>query len=154
VFNPSRSVCGSTKVAVSYGGVAFVDRLSNSDPTGGSAELAPNGRRAVASAFIRNTGTFSDTCERVCALRSSLSELRGNGHHSDGERVSPKLTAGVTPLKGVTLFATYAEGYRAPAITETLMDGLHPAPAEFELVPNPDLKPEVAHNWEGGLNLK
>src|SRR5690606_15081791 len=51
-------------------------------------------------------------------------------------------------------FATYAEGYRAPAITETLMDGLHPAPAEFELVPNPDLKPEVAHNWEGGLNLK
>ncbi len=61
----------------------------------------------------------------------------------------------MTPLKGITLFATYAEGYRAPAISEAFITGVHPPPAPpFSLLPNPDLTPETAHNVEGGVNLK
>jgi hemoglobin/transferrin/lactoferrin receptor protein len=53
------------------------------------------------------------------------------------------------------LFATYAEGYRAPAVSEAFISGIHPPPGpQFPLIPNPDLKPEVAHNVEGGINLK
>ena len=47
--------------------------------------------------------------------------------------------------------ALYAEGYRAPAITETMIAGFHPAPATFEFLPNPDLVPETAQNFEAGM---
>ena len=56
-------------------------------------------------------------------------------------------------MTGLTVFATYAEGYRAPSITETLIEGVHPFPS-FVLSPNPDLDPEVAHNLEAGANFK
>ena len=36
-----------------------------------------------------------------------------------------------TSLEGLTFYGIYAEGYRAPAITETLITGFHPAPADL-----------------------
>jgi hemoglobin/transferrin/lactoferrin receptor protein len=62
---------------------------------------------------------------------------------------------------------SYAEGYRAPALTETLVTGAHPTgggpgaftcadgnPGFFCFVPNPNLRPEVGKNKEVGVNLK
>ncbi|MGD9920079.1 MAG: TonB-dependent receptor, partial [Pseudorhodoplanes sp.] len=49
---------------------------------------------------------------------------------------------------------TWAEAFRAPALSETLMTGTHPGFANFQIRPNPDLQPEVAKNIEGGVNLK
>jgi hemoglobin/transferrin/lactoferrin receptor protein len=80
--------------------------------------------------------------------------LRGGGFSSDGERVSPKITAGVTPVQGFTVYGLYAEGYRAPAVTEALIAGLHPFPAVFTFLPNPGLRPEVGKTLEAGVNLK
>lgn len=153
VFNTSRFEFGSTKFALTYGGDAFEDRVvTSSDVPDSAVELTPGGRRTAAGAFVQSKTTFFDTIDIIAALRYDRYELESDDFSSDGSRVSPKITAGVTPIKGVTLFATYAEGYRAPAITETLLDGTHPTPA-FDLVPNPNLRPEVAHNVEGGLNL-
>jgi hemoglobin/transferrin/lactoferrin receptor protein len=45
---------------------------------------------------------------------------------------------------------TYAEGYRAPALTEVFVSGTHPQPAPFILVPNLGLKPEVGKTKEIG----
>ncbi|WP_353653274.1 TonB-dependent receptor domain-containing protein, partial [Escherichia coli] len=68
---------------------------------------------------------------------------------NEGSRLSPKITVGVTPWQPVTFYASYAEGYRAPALTETLIDGFHPPPLSAgRFFPNPDLKPEIAHNIE------
>ncbi|MGO4816371.1 TonB-dependent receptor, partial [Cupriavidus sp. 2MCAB6] len=39
-------------------------------------------------------------------------------------------------------------------MTETLVDGPHPAPASFIFRPNPNLKPEVGKTLEAGVNLK
>jgi hemoglobin/transferrin/lactoferrin receptor protein len=84
---------------------------------------------------------------------------------NEGDRISPKLTVGVTPWQGVTFYGTYAEGYRAPAITETLISGAHPGPPLFDcdgdtvpdnlfcFVPNPDLLPETGKTKELGVNL-
>jgi hemoglobin/transferrin/lactoferrin receptor protein len=154
VFNTSRFNFGNTRLALTYGGDTFEDRVTTFDPIGNGDELTPSGRRSVSGAFVQSKLTFFDRIDLISALRYDRYELEGGGVSSDGERVSPKITAGVTPLKGLTLFATYAEGYRAPAITETLINGVHPAPAPFPLLPNPDLKPEVAHNAEAGVNLK
>ncbi len=151
VFNTSRFDFGNTKVAFTYGGDAFEDQVVTS---GYGTELTPSGRRTASGAFAQGKVTFFDTLDIIAALRYDHYELKGGDVHSEGERVSPKITAGITPFNGVTIFATYAEGYRAPAITETLIEGTHSPPATFPLLPNPDLKPEVAHNLEGGINIK
>ena len=59
----------------------------------------------------------------------------------------------MTPIKGIEIYGTYAEAYRAPAITETLISGVHPG-FPFEFLPNPDLKPETARNSEIGVNVQ
>ena len=151
VFNTSRFDFGNTKVAFTYGGDAFEDQVVTS---GYGTELTPSGRRTASGAFAQGKVTFFDTLDIIAALRYDHYELKGGDVHSEGERVSPKITAGLTPFNGVTFFATYAEGYRAPAITETLIQGTHSPPATFPLLPNPNLRPEVAHNLEGGINLK
>jgi len=151
VFNTSRFDFGNTKVAFTYGGDAFEDQVVTS---GYGTELTPSGRRTASGAFAQGKVTFFDTFDIIAALRYDHYELKGGDVHSEGDRVSPKITAGITPFNGVTIFATYAEGYRAPAITETLIEGTHSPPATFPLLPNPDLKPEVAHNLEGGINIK
>jgi hemoglobin/transferrin/lactoferrin receptor protein len=90
----------------------------------------------------------------IGALRFDAYELAGGNISSDGQRVSPKITLGITPFKGFQPYVTYAEGYRAPAITETLVNGLHPVPASFVFIPNPNLKPEIGKTVELGVNLK
>lgn len=154
VNNTSRFNFGQTKLALTYGGDAFEDRVKNFDPGGNGDELTPSGKRTVYGAFVQSHFTFFDTFDVIAALRYDNYELEGGTTQLDGSRVSPKITAGYTVFKGTTLFATYAEGYRSPAVTETLISGSHPPPAAFPLLPNPNLKPEVAHNLEAGINLK
>lgn len=89
----------------------------------------------------------------IGALRYDTYDLSGGAFRSSGDRVSPKITVGVSPLPGIEVYGTYAEGYRAPSITETLVQGIHPFPA-FSILPNPTLRPEVARTVEGGVNLK
>lgn len=154
VFNTSRFEFGGAKMALTYGGDAFRDQVSNYDPTEAGDELTPSGERSVYGTFIQSHWTFFETVDLIGALRYDSYEIEGGTTNLSDDRVSPKVTAGVTPIEGITLFATYAEGFRAPAVTETLVSGLHAAPANFELLPNPNLRPEVAHNVEGGVNLK
>ena len=66
------------------------------------------------------------------------------------------MTVGITPVNGFTVYGTYAEGYRAPAVTETLVAGAHPpfapgCPTLFTFVPNPNLRPEVGKTKEVGV---
>ena len=89
----------------------------------------------------------------IGALRFDSYELKGGPDDVTGTRVSPKATVGITLIEGVQVYGTYAEAYRSPAITETLQTGVHPAFPAFDILPNPDLKPETARNWEGGVNL-
>ena len=111
--------------------------MKNVDPAGNGDELTPSGRRTVYGAFVQSHFTFFDTFDIIAALRYDSYELEGGTTQLDGSRVSPKITAGYTVFKGITLFATYAEGYRAPAVTETLISGTHPPPAPFRCCPTP-----------------
>lgn len=154
VFNTSRFDYGNVKMALTYGVDGFRDSVSNWDPTEGGDELTPSGERSVYGTFMQSHWTFYDIVDLIGAVRYDSYEIEGGGVSLSDDRVSPKVTAGVTPIQGVTFFATYAEGFRAPAVTETLISGTHAPPANFQLLPNPNLRPEVAHNVEGGVNLK
>lgn len=153
IFNTSRFGSDTFKFALTYGVDGVYDEVDTFDTSGYGSALTPGGKRSLEGVFIQNQLTMFDFVDLITALRYDRYELDSAVTQSDGDRVSPKVTLGVTPVTGITLFGTYAEGYRAPSITETLIDGAHPFPA-FNLLPNPNLTPEVAHNWEGGVNFK
>lgn len=156
ITNTSRFIFDNFKLALTYGGDAFKDAVVTTDTASLATLFTPRGERTVAGTFIQSQATLFDTVDIIAALRFDTYELSGGTVETEGSRVSPKLTLGYTPVKGITLFGTYAEGYRAPALTETLIAGLHPpiGPFPFVFLPNPDLRPEVAHNVEAGVNLK
>lgn len=155
LFNTSRFETGRIAHAVTYGIDAFHDQVETSDPNGTSDDLTPSGERVVYGAYVQDSAKVTEWLELIGALRFDGYRLSGSGIVNEGSRLSPKLTVGITPFDPVTLYATYAEGYRAPSITETLIDGFHPPPVSTgRFLPNPDLKPEVAHSLEGGINLR
>jgi hemoglobin/transferrin/lactoferrin receptor protein len=164
VYNTTRFDTGPVAQAVTYGGDFFSDKVTVVDPTGASAYTTPNGRREVGGGFIQLKSNYSTWFEMINAVRYDNYALSSSGFNTGGDRFSPKSTIGITPVEWMTVYGTYAEGYRAPSVTETLVSGNHPAFAVsgpstqfgslFTLLPNLALKPEVGKTKEVGLNFR
>jgi hemoglobin/transferrin/lactoferrin receptor protein len=169
VYNTTRFNVGDWRNAVTFGIDAFQDDVSTFDSRGNSNITTPGGLRTVSGGFAQLKQNYSTWFEAVSAIRYDRYELHsptlatGGG----GDRFSPKITIGVTPVAGFTPYVSYAEGYRAPSITETLIAGGHatgggpalfPCPdgtaGLFCFLPNAGLRPEVGKNKEAGINLK
>lgn len=153
VYNTSKFNFGALGLDLTYGADWFEDRVRTLDVVSNGDETTPSGKRAVYGGFVQAHVKYA-MFDLIGALRYDAYELSGGRTSSDGQRLSPKVTLGVTPVQGFQIYGTYAEGYRAPAITETLVDGLHPVPASFLFRPNPNLRPEVGKTIEAGVNLK
>ena len=153
--------------ALTYGFDAFQDNVKTSDSRGNSNITTPGGLRTVSGGFVQLKNNYSSWLEVVSAIRYDRYDLDAGATSAGGDRFSPKITVGVTPVAGFTPYVSYAEGYRAPSITETLIAGAHATgggPAFFNcpdgttglfcFLPNPNLRPEVGKNKEVGVNLK
>lgn len=160
--NTSRFDTGPIAHAVTVGADLFSDDVDTRDVPGGTGAVStPSGKRTVYGAFLQDEMAFADWLKLTGALRFDGydfdgDDADGDAVKGDGTRLSPKLAVGVTPFegtaaRGLELYGSYAEGYRAPSITETLVSGPHPG---FVFLPNPDLKPETAHNFEVGVNFR
>lgn len=167
VNNTSRFNFGDWRNAVTYGVDAFRDDVETSDARGNSNITTPSGQRTVSGGFVQLKQNYSTWLEVVSAVRYDRYDLDSSKTSTSGDRFSPKITVGVTPVAGFTPYASYAEGYRAPSITETLIAGGHATgggPALFNcpdgtsglfcFLPNAGLRPEVGKNKEAGINLK
>lgn len=155
VANTSRFATGSFGHRLTYGGDIFEDRVSTFDVQNSANLFTPSGERLVYGSFIEDEVQLAPWARVVGALRYDSYEVEGGQFSKDGDRVSPKGTLAVTPIKGIEFFGTYAEGYRAPALTETIISATHPAPGpQFVFLPNLDLDPEVGKTKELGVNLK
>jgi len=163
VNNTTRFNVGDWRNALTYGLDAFQDDVKTFDSRGNSNITTPSGQRTVSGGFVQLKNNYSTWLEIVSAIRYLDSASVSTG----GDRFSPKITVGVTPVAGFTPYISYAEGYRAPSITETLISGAHAtggSPAFFNcpdgttglfcFLPNASLRPEVGKNKEAGLNLK
>lgn len=140
--------------ALTFGGDNAEDHVVTVDHAGQYlTALTPSGDRRISGAFVQDEARYGKWLRVLGALRFDDYGLSGGSYSSSGSRLSPKITVGVSPIEGVEIYGTYAEGYRAPSITETLINGTHPFPA-FNILPNPNLRPEVAHDVEVGVNLK
>jgi hemoglobin/transferrin/lactoferrin receptor protein len=167
VNNTTRFNIGGWRNALTYGFDAFQDNVNTFDSRGNSNVTTPGGERTVSGGFVQLKNNYSTWLEIVSAIRYDRYDLDSRAVSTGGDRFSPKITVGVTPVAGFTPYLSYAEGYRAPSITETLIAGEHatgggpplfPCPGGtvglFCFLPNPNLLPEVGKNKEAGLNLK
>ncbi|RJF76289.1 TonB-dependent hemoglobin/transferrin/lactoferrin family receptor [Rhodopseudomonas palustris] len=165
--NTTRFEAGDWRSAVTYGVDAFNDKVTTTDSRGNSNVTTPSGERTVSGGFVQLKNNYASWLEVIGAARFDHYELSSQTTTASGSRLSPKITVGITPLAGLTPYVSYAEGYRAPSITETLIAGAHATgggPALFTcadgrgglfcLLPNASLRPEVGKNKEVGLNLK
>jgi len=163
IYNTSRVDTGPVAHAITYGGDYFSDKVTVVDPGGASAYTTPNGDRRVDGAFVQVKSNYS-MLEFINAVRFDEYELKSGNFSTGGSRFSPKSTIGITPAPWVTVYGTYAEGYRAPSVTETLVSGIHPGVGVstgstlygslFTLLPNLALRPEVGKTKEIGTNLR
>lgn len=167
VNNTTRFNVGGWRNAFTYGFDVFNDKVSTFDSRGNSNITTPGGERTVSGGFGQLKSNYSTWLEVVSAIRYDRYDLDSNTVSTGGDRFSPKITVGVTPVAGFTPYVSYAEGYRAPSITETLISGAHATgggPAFFNcpdgtvglfcFLPNAALRPEVGRNKEAGVNLK
>jgi hemoglobin/transferrin/lactoferrin receptor protein len=167
VYNTTRFNVGDWRNAVTYGLDGFQDDVTTADSRGNSNITTPGGRRTVTGGFVQLKNNYSTWLEVVSAIRYDRYDLDSAKVSTGGDRFSPKITVGVTPVAGFTPYVSYAEGYRAPSITETLIAGGHATgggPALFVcpdgtaglfcFLSNPNLRPEVGKNKEVGVNLK
>lgn len=165
--NTTRFNVGDWRNALTYGVDAFQDDVITTDSRGNSNITTPSGIRTVSGGFIQLKQNYGTWFEAVSAIRYDRYDLESGKTNSSGDRFSPKITLGVTPVAGFQPYVSYAEGYRAPSITETVISGAHATgggPAFFVcpdgtsglfcFLPNPNLRPEVGKNKEVGFNLK
>jgi hemoglobin/transferrin/lactoferrin receptor protein len=159
LWNTSRFDTGAVSHELTYGGDWIQDDVVTTSPEGGSDIYTPSGKRRVSGAYIQEKLVW-EWLEVVGALRYDSYKLDSDVGDTSGDRLSPRITVGVSPfeqlgfdgLDGLQLYGTYAEGYRSPSLSETLISGLHPNGVVFPFLPNPNLKPETAHTVEFGVN--
>jgi hemoglobin/transferrin/lactoferrin receptor protein len=173
VYNTTRFETYDWRHAVTYGLDAFQDKVVSNDLRGTSDVTTPGGQRTLSGGFVQWKANYTSLLEVIGALRYDNYQLESATSSASGDRLSPKITVGLMPTAVLTPYASYAEGYRAPSITETLVSGPHagatvndsffrcpsgtPGPgadSTFCFVPNPNLRPEVGKNKEIGFNLK
>jgi hemoglobin/transferrin/lactoferrin receptor protein len=171
--NTSRFEHGDWRHAITYGGDAFQDKVTTNDRRGTSDVTTPGGTRTVSGAFVQWKANYSSLLETIGALRYDNYQLESGSTSASGDRLSPKITVALMPTAVITPYVSYAEGYRAPSITETLVNGPHaaatvndsffvcpqglPLPgrdSSFCFLPNPNLRPEVGKNKEIGFNFR
>jgi hemoglobin/transferrin/lactoferrin receptor protein len=171
VYNTTRFETYDWRHAVTYGLDAFQDKVTSNDLRGTSDVTTPGGQRTLSGGFVQWKANYTSLLEVIGALRYDNYQLSSATSSASGDRLSPKITVGLMPTAILTPYASYAEGYRAPSITETLVNGPHAGAtiqssffncpsgtpgteATFCFVPNPNLRPEVGKNKEIGFNLK
>ncbi|WP_062226681.1 TonB-dependent hemoglobin/transferrin/lactoferrin family receptor [Aureimonas frigidaquae] len=147
-------VTPSIATTLTYGVDAFRDEVDVSSDYDTTALFNPAGDRTLYGGFAQALFEYEELIDLTLGGRFDHYDLSSAASPDNkGDRFSPKVSLGITPVQGFQLYGLYAEGLRAPTLQEALVSGFHPAPAAFEFLPNPGLKPEVGHTVEAGVNL-
>ncbi|GAA6200449.1 TonB-dependent receptor [Aquicoccus sp. SU-CL01552] len=125
----------------------YSDVVTVDDPDSTVDGLTAPGERYVWSLMAEDAIEIGLNTEVVPGLRFDTYRLDSDEGSSVGSQVSPSLVVRHT-LGPVTLHATMAQAYRPPTLSEALVNGMHPEPADFLILPNPDLDPESATTFE------
>jgi hemoglobin/transferrin/lactoferrin receptor protein len=156
VHNSSRFDAMGLQHTLTFGTDLFADTVTstgtNAEPDAGHL-LTASGDRQAYGGFAEWKLEYGTLIDVIGALRYDGFHMASADNDTSGQRISPKITVGVTPVDGFTLYGTYAEGYRAPSINEAFATGEHPG-GIFQFLPNPSLGAETGHTLEAGINVQ
>ena len=153
--NSSRFETEALKHTVTYG-LDYYKLRGRSD-----TDNFGNGEQQAYGGFVQWQGEYQKWLELIGAVRYDGYKLDGTSKVTptnpsqdvslDGNRVSPRLSVGITPIEGIQFYGLYAQGYRVPHMQDVFrQNGAHGSGYE----PNLFLKPEVATTYEVGINLR
>ncbi|QYZ68651.1 TonB-dependent receptor domain-containing protein [Neotabrizicola shimadae] len=131
----------------------FQDNVTTDDPNSPLGSLTASGIRDIWSVYAEDAIGLTETTQATIGLRFDSYRLSSDDGSSEGTGTSPSLTISQQVGSALTLYATAAQAYRPPTLSESLVNGQHPPPATFYIRPNPDLKPESSFNQEIGATL-
>ncbi len=166
IDNTSRANWGPVGFDVSYGGEFFTDSVTSRSSVNTANAQTPSGTRAVGGGFLQVATTWG-IVSVIPAIRLDTYHMDGSGTNpylfstsvpfgpfsvdKTAGGASPKITLAVRPTPGLELYGSYGNGWRPPALTETLWAGFHPGLAFIRFMPNPTLNPETTNGYEFGV---
>lgn len=154
VANTSRlDLGGFGRHVLTYG--FDVDRGSvETGETGGTSPSSVDATQLVAGLFVQDEIHWNEAWTTTFGLRYDYYQSESADVARDQEDSALSLQAGLLwqATDWLQLYASYAEAFRAPSLTEMYTTGLHFGANRF--VPNPELKPEKAANKEVGLRAE
>ena len=102
------------------------------------------------AAFVQDTWNIRglDRFRLVPGLRLDW-RLPGSDDEEHIVKLSPKLALRYDPLENLVLRLSYGMGFKTPSLKQNYWVFFHPAPFNFLLIGNPNLKAETSH----GVNL-
>ncbi|MFN3615707.1 MAG: TonB-dependent receptor domain-containing protein [Rubrimonas sp.] len=152
-------------VGLVYGVEAYRDTQTGLRDGAARPEF-PDAGVDFAAAFAEARIELTDTLEVTPGLRVDRFALDPDGGDGRTETaVSPRVGVSWRPTPGWQLFGSVGQAFRAPSLTELYTDGTHFAIQGFSLgpgavfsgvnrfIPNPDLKPEKALQYEIGARF-
>ena len=176
--NASRFLLGPVETTLTVGGDWYEDSQVGTDSAsiGSIRGGVPNGSAEFTGIFVQAEAEI----DGPFGLPGRLVVIPGIRHDSfesvsdlsteeaSDEQVSPRIGASYAPAEWLRLYASYAEGFRAPSVNELYLDGVHfsvPHPTLFNpglgqfvfvsnnFVPNAELRPESSETVEVGFGL-
>ena len=144
---------GWTDHAVTFVLDAFRDEVTTDDATAIGGSLTPSGQRSIGSFLMQDAIALTPSTTAIAELRYDSYRLDSDDGDVSGSELSPGLTLRQQVGGALTLHATVAQAYRPPTLSESLVNGMHPEPADFFVRPNPNLKPERSLTTEAGATL-
>ena len=155
-YNSSRIETDAMVHTITYG-VDYYKMRGESD-----TDNFGNGDQQAYGGVLQWQGEYQKWLEIIGALRYDGYRLDGTTKATDvlasqdvnvdGNRVSPRLSIGVTPWDGIQFYGLYSQGYRVPHMQDMFrQNGAHGATG-YE--PNLLLRPEVATSYEVGVNVR
>ncbi len=107
----------------------------------------------MVSLFAQDTWNVggADRVRIVPGLRFDYS-VPGGADEDPILKVSPKLSTRFDPNESVILRLAYGMGFKTPSIKEKYWRFFHPAPANFMLLGNPELRPETSHGFNASVD--
>lgn len=126
----------------------FRDTVTTDDPANES--LTPSGNREIRSLAVQDRISVGRATVTL-GLSADSYKLNSPDATVTGEALSPRIALEFPVGSAVTLYGGMALASRFPSLNETLVNGLHPEPADFAVRPNPDLLPERMRSFELGI---
>ena len=144
-------------------GFEFYEDTQSGTRDGADRTQFPDAKRSFVAAYAQAEVMLWDVVSIIPGVRWDSYDLSSDGvfPDRDEDRFSPRVAVGFEATENIYLWASYAEAFRAPSLTELYSDGVHftvdLGPNQIvvnEFVPTPNLEAERAKTYEIGARFR